>query len=111
MQNDVLANTGKRERMQMASDGENVEEIVAYDEPDVLVTLIDNGYAKEYYELWKTHEHGTIRYALALQGYYPETLNRTTKIGCKTANLAYENSSQKPIQNIFHYYHAKQIGN
>lgn len=73
MQNDVLANTGKRERIQLAMKGENIEEIVAYDEPDVLVTLIDNGYAKEYYEQWKTHEHGTIRYALALQGYYPET--------------------------------------
>lgn len=63
----------KRERIQLAMKGENIEEIVAYDEPDVLVTLIDNGYAKEYYEQWKTHAHGTIRYALALQGYYPET--------------------------------------
>lgn len=63
----------KRERIQLAMKGENIEEIVAYDETDVLVTLIDNGYAKEYYEQWKTHAHGTIRYALALQGYYPET--------------------------------------
>lgn len=63
----------KRERIQLAMKGENIEEIVAYDEPDVLVTLIDNGYAKEYYKQWKTHAHGTIRYALALQGYYPET--------------------------------------
>lgn len=63
----------KRERIQLAMKGENIKEIVAYDEPDVLVTLIDNGYAKEYYEQWKTHAHGTIRYALALQGYYPET--------------------------------------
>lgn len=63
----------KRERIQLAMKGENIEEIVAHDEPDVLVTLIDNGYAKEYYEQWKTHAHGTIRYALALQGYYPET--------------------------------------
>lgn len=46
MQNDVLANTNKRERMRMASDGENVEALVTKNEPEVLAELIKNGYAQ-----------------------------------------------------------------
>lgn len=73
MQNDVLANTNKRERMRMASDGENVEALVTKNEPEVLAELIKNGYAQNHYEEWKTHEHGTVRYALACLGLFPET--------------------------------------
>lgn len=73
MQNDVRANTNKRERMRMASDGENVEVLVTKNEPEVLAELIKNGYAQNHYEEWKTHEHGTVRYALACLGLFPET--------------------------------------
>ena len=73
MQNDVLVNTNKRERMRMASDGENVEALIAKNEPEVLAELIKNGYARNHYDEWKTHEHGTVRYALAYLGLYPET--------------------------------------
>lgn len=73
MQNDVRANTNKRERMRMASDGENVEALVTKNEPEVLAELIKNGYAQNHYEEWKTHEHGTVRYTLACTGLYPET--------------------------------------
>lgn len=73
MQNDVLANTNKRERVRMASDGENVEALVTKNEPEVLAELIKNGYAQNHYEEWKTHEHGTVRYALACLGLFPET--------------------------------------
>lgn len=73
MQNDIRANTNKRERMRMASDGENVEALVTKNEPEVLAELIKNGYAQNHYEEWKTHEHGTVRYALACTGLYPET--------------------------------------
>lgn len=73
MQNDILANTNKRERMRMASDGENIEALVTKNEPEVLAELIKNGYATDHYDEWKTHEHGTVRYALACLGLFPET--------------------------------------
>lgn len=84
MQNDVLANTNKRERMRMASDGENVEALVTKNEPEVLAELIKNGYAQNHYEEWKTHEHGTVRYALACLGLFPETfINDKTRVFVK----------------------------
>lgn len=73
MQNDVLANTNKRQRIQMASKGENIEALIAKNEPEVIAKLIDYQYAKEHYEEWKSHEHGDVRYALACLGLFPET--------------------------------------
>ena len=72
MQNDVLANTNKRERMLMASNSEDIEALIEKNEPEVLAELIKNGYAQNHYEEWKTHEHGTVRYALACLGLFPE---------------------------------------
>lgn len=72
MQNDVLAKTNKRQRILMASKGEDIEALVDLNEPEVLAELIKNGYATDHYDEWKTHEHGTVRYALACTGLYPE---------------------------------------
>lgn len=72
MQNDVLANTNKRQRILMASKGENIEALIAKNEPEVIAKLIDYEYAKEHYEEWKSHEHGDVRYALACLGLFPE---------------------------------------
>lgn len=69
----MLAKTNKRERMQMAAKGENIEALITKNEPEVLCELIKNGYATEHYDEWKTHEHGTVRYALACTGLFPET--------------------------------------
>ena len=73
MQNDVLANTNKRQRIRMASKGENIEALIAKNEPEVIAKLIDYEYAKDHYEEWKSHEHGNVRYALACLGLFPET--------------------------------------
>lgn len=73
MQNDVLAKTNKQQRIQMASKGENIEALIAKNEPEVIAKLIDYQYAKEHYEEWKTHKHGAVRYALACLGIFPET--------------------------------------
>ena len=73
MQNDVLAKTNKRQRIQMASKGENIEALIAKNEPEVIAKLIDYEYAKKHYEEWKSHEHGNVRYALACLGLFPET--------------------------------------
>ena len=77
MQNDVLAKTNKQQRIQMASKGENIEALIAKNEPEVIAKLIDYQYAKEHYEEWKTHEHGAVRYALACLGIFPETFKLT----------------------------------
>ena len=69
----VLANTTKNQRINMASRGENIEDLIELNESEVISELITRGHAKEYYEEWKTHEHGDVRYALAHNGYYPET--------------------------------------
>ena len=68
----MLANINKRERIHMASKGETIEALVEKNEPEIIVELIKNGYAKEHYEEWKTHEHGTVRYTLACMGLFPE---------------------------------------
>ena len=73
MQNDVLAKTNKKQRILMASKGENIEALIAKNEPEVIAKLIDYGYAKEHYDKWKTHEHRNVRYALACRGLFPET--------------------------------------
>lgn len=72
MQN-VLVDTTKNERIDMASRGENVEALVELNEPEVISELITRGHACEHYDEWKIHEHGYVRYALAHAGYYPET--------------------------------------
>lgn len=72
MQNDVLAKTNKRQRILMASKGEDIEALITFNEPEVIAELIKNGYAQNHYEEWKTHEHGTVRYALACTGLFPE---------------------------------------
>lgn len=68
-----ISNTTKNQRMNMATRGENVEVLIALNEPEVISELIRQGHAQEHYDEWKTHEHGDVRYALAHQGYYPET--------------------------------------
>ena len=73
MQNDVLAKTNKRQRILMASKGENIEALIAKNEPEVIAKLIDYEYAKDHYDEWKSHEHGDVRYALACLGLFPET--------------------------------------
>lgn len=73
MQNDVLAKTNKRQRILMASKGENIEALIEKNEPEVLAALIRYEYAKDHYDEWKSHEHGDVRYELACLGLFPET--------------------------------------
>ena len=41
-------------RVLIASKGQHINELLAYQEPDVMVELINNGYASEHYEEWKS---------------------------------------------------------
>ncbi len=63
-------------RVELARHGHHVDMLAKRNEPRVLVTLIENGYAENYYDVWKTHENGDVRRALARRGYYPEVFIR-----------------------------------
>lgn len=72
-------------RVLIASKGQHIEELLAYEEPDVMVELIKNGTATEHYEEWKTHKDKRVREALAQQGFWPEVFiedeNRDVRAG------------------------------
>lgn len=59
-------------RVELARHGHHVDILAERNEPRVLVALIENGYAENYYDTWKNHENGDVRRALARRGYYPE---------------------------------------
>lgn len=64
--------TNERVRKYIASKGQCISELLAYDEPNVIVVLINNGYASEYYEMLKNHKDEHVREALAQKGLWPE---------------------------------------
>lgn len=63
---------GEDYRWVIATTGQYVDELVQYGEVGTIVTLIERGYAREYYELWKNHENARVRRALAAKGLYPK---------------------------------------
>lgn len=77
-------------RVLIASKGQHIEELLTYKEPDVMVALIENGYASEHYEEWKNHKDKRVRAALAQQGFWPEVFiedeNRDVRAGVVMAH-------------------------
>lgn len=59
-------------REYIASKGQYIDELMAYNEPDVIVALIENGYIPEHYEALKTHKDKRVRAALAREGLWPD---------------------------------------
>ena len=59
-------------RIVIAKKGLHVEELIAYNEPKVIKTLIRKGFAENHYEEWKNHKDKYIRATLANQKYFPE---------------------------------------
>ena len=70
--NDVLNDETSERRVFLARMGRDVEALAGTLESDVLVALIENGYAEDYYEDWANHISSSVRAALARKGYYPE---------------------------------------
>lgn len=70
--NDVLNDETSERRLLLARMGRDTEAVARALEPDVLVTLIENGYAEDYYDDWSDHISSSVRKALASKGYYPE---------------------------------------
>lgn len=56
----------------MAAKSLCIDEIIPYDDPLVLVTLIRHNYATEHYEKWKKHKDKRVRQELARRGFWPE---------------------------------------
>lgn len=55
----------------MAKEGWEVDKIVKLNEPELMVALIDNEHAQEYYAKWAECGWNVVREALALKGYFP----------------------------------------
>lgn len=70
--NDVLNDETSERRVFLARMGRDVEALAGTFESDVLITLIENGYAEDYYDDWCFHSSTRVRKALAHKGYYPE---------------------------------------
>lgn len=70
--NDVLTDETSERRVFLARMGRDVEALAGTLESDVLVTLIENGYAEDHYDDWCFHSSTRVRKALASKGYYPE---------------------------------------
>lgn len=68
---DVLNDETGERRVLLARMGRDIDALAQTLEPDVLVTLIENGYAEDYYEDWANHISSSVRAALARKGYYP----------------------------------------
>lgn len=69
---DVLNDETSERRVFLARMGRDVEALACTLESDVLVALIENGYAEDYYDEWCFHASSNVRKALASKGYYPE---------------------------------------
>ena len=70
--NDVLNDETSERRVFLARMGRDVEALTRTLEPEVLIVLIENGYAEDYYDEWVDHISSSVRKALASKGYYPE---------------------------------------
>lgn len=66
-----LQRKSKQDRIYMAKHGLYVDELIALNDPRLLIELIRHGHAQEHYDAWKTHKDGEVRKALATAGYFP----------------------------------------
>ena len=69
---DVLNDETNERRVCLARMGRHIDILAQTLEPDVLIALIELGYAEDYYEDWSNHISSSVREALARKGYYPE---------------------------------------
>lgn len=66
-----LQRKSKQDRIYMAKHGLYVDELIALNDPRLLIELIRHGHAEEHYDPWKTHKDGHVRRTLAYAGYFP----------------------------------------
>lgn len=66
-----LQRKSKQDRIYMAKHGLYIDELIALNDPRLLIELIRYGHAQEHYDAWKTHKDGDVRRTLAYAGYFP----------------------------------------
>ena len=62
---EVLNDETSERRVFLARMGRDVEALTRTLEPEVLIVLIENGYAEDYYDEWVDHISSSVRKALA----------------------------------------------
>lgn len=66
-----LQRKSKQDRIYMAKHGLYIDELIALNDPRLIIELIQYSHAQEQYDSWKTHKDGEVRQALAKAGYFP----------------------------------------
>lgn len=66
-----LQRKSKQDRIYMAKHGLYIDELIALNDPRLLIELIRHSHAEEHYDAWKTHKDGDVRRTLAYAGYFP----------------------------------------
>lgn len=66
-----LQRKSKQDRIYMAKHGLYVNELIALNDPRLLIELIQHGHAEEHYDEWKMHKDGEVRRTLAYASYFP----------------------------------------
>lgn len=66
-----LQRKSKQDRIYMAKHGLYIDELIALNDPRLIIELIQHGRAQEHYDEWKNHKDGEVRQALAKAGYFP----------------------------------------
>lgn len=97
----------------MAENGIMVDELMESDIPEVIRTLINHDYGKEYYDTLVNHEDEWVRRALADKGYYLDTLvndpANSVKYGVATRDKTY--LAQIPLNHGTYYIHTLVLNN
>lgn len=82
-----LQRKSKQDRIYMAKHGLYIDELIALNDPRLIIELIRYGHAQEHYDSWKTHKDGEVRQALAKAGYFPHHFIQDKNKGVREAVL------------------------
>ena len=86
-------------REYIASTGQYINELMAYNEPAVITVLIDKGYIPEHYEALKTHTDKRIRAALAERGLWSDEFIKDPNRDVRAAVVSAHPKYMKQVQN------------
>lgn len=89
----------------MAERGILANELMETDIPEVIMTLIDNNHATEYYEKLVHHTNDSVKQALARNGHFLDELIQDENKGVKYQVVKYDKSylSQVPCTSTYEY--------
>lgn len=82
-----LQRKSKQNRIYMAKHGLYIDELIALNDPRLIIELIQHGHAQEHYDTWKTHKDGNVRKTLAYAGYFPHHFIQDKNKGVREAVL------------------------